>query len=141
MTRPLTRRELLERATLGGAVLTIPGFLAACGGGGIEGSGTTTAATAGGAKTLADKLVMSNWTLYIDIDEKTKTYPTLEQFTEQTGSTSSTSRTSTTTTSGSARTRPPSRRSSQSGATSPCSPTGWRAGWSASGTRRSSTRA
>jgi spermidine/putrescine transport system substrate-binding protein len=85
MTRPLTRRELLERATLGGAVLTIPGFLAACGGGGIEGSGTTTAATAGGAKTLADKLVMSNWTLYIDIDEKTKTYPTLEQFTEQTG--------------------------------------------------------
>jgi spermidine/putrescine transport system substrate-binding protein len=85
MTRPLTRRELLERATLGGAVLTIPGFLAACGGGGIEGSGTTTAATAGGAKTLADKLVMSNWTLYIDIDEKTKTYPTLEQFTKQTG--------------------------------------------------------
>jgi len=86
MTRPLTRRELLERAALGGAVLTIPGFLAACGGDGIEGTGTTTAATtAGGAKQLADKLTMSNWTLYIDIDEKTKKYPTLEQFTKKTG--------------------------------------------------------
>jgi spermidine/putrescine transport system substrate-binding protein len=87
MTRPLTRRQLLERATLGGAVLTVPGFLAACGGsGGIEGSGTTTAATtAGGANKLADKLTISNWTLYIDIDEKTKSYPTLEQFTQQTG--------------------------------------------------------
>ena len=32
MTRSLTRRELLERAALGGAALTLPGFLAACGG-------------------------------------------------------------------------------------------------------------
>ena len=87
MNRPLTRRELLERAALGGAVLTVPGFLAACGGsGGIEGTATTAAGTtSGGAKTLADKLVMSNWTLYIDIDEDTKKYPTLEQFTEETG--------------------------------------------------------
>jgi spermidine/putrescine transport system substrate-binding protein len=88
MTRPLTRRELLERAALGGAVLTLPGFLAACGGsgGGIEGTATTAGATtASGAKTLADKLTISNWTLYIDIDEKTKRYPTLEQFTKETG--------------------------------------------------------
>ncbi len=87
LTRPLTRRELLERAALGGAVLTIPGFLAACGGsGGIEGAGTT-AATTGAAKdtTLAKKLTMSNWTLYIDIDEKTKKRPTLEDFTKETG--------------------------------------------------------
>ena len=34
MTPPLTRRQLLERAALGGAALTLPGFLAACGGGG-----------------------------------------------------------------------------------------------------------
>ena len=33
MTPPLTRRQLLERAALGGAALTLPGFLAACGGG------------------------------------------------------------------------------------------------------------
>ena len=84
--RPLTRRDLLERAALGGAALTIPGFLAACGGsGGIEGSGATTAAgTAGPADTtLAGTLRMSNWPLYIDIDEKTS--PTLDQFTDDTG--------------------------------------------------------
>jgi spermidine/putrescine transport system substrate-binding protein len=88
MTRPYTRREVLERAALGGAVLTIPGFLAACGGdGGIEGAGTTTAATTQAAadKTLANKLTISNWSLYIDIDEKTKKRPTLEQFTADTG--------------------------------------------------------
>ena len=85
MTRPLTRRELLERAALGGAVLTVPGFLAACGGDGIEGAGTTTGTTTAGSKELADKLTMSNWTLYIDIDEKTKKRPTLDQFTQQTG--------------------------------------------------------
>ena len=85
----LTRRQLLERAALGGAALSLPGFLAACGGGGdIEGAATTTAtgaATTGAEKTLADKLTISNWTLYIDIDEDTKKYPTLEQFTEETG--------------------------------------------------------
>jgi spermidine/putrescine transport system substrate-binding protein len=87
MTRPLTRRQLLERAALGGAALTVPGFLAACGGSdGIEGAGTTAATTgAGGSKQLADKLTISNWTLYIDIDEETKKRPTLEQFTEDTG--------------------------------------------------------
>jgi spermidine/putrescine transport system substrate-binding protein len=87
MTRSLTRRELLERAALGGAALTVPGFLAACGGSdGIEGAGTTAATTeAGGSKQLADKLTISNWTLYIDIDEKTKKRPTLEQFTQETG--------------------------------------------------------
>jgi spermidine/putrescine transport system substrate-binding protein len=85
MTRPLTRRELLERAALGGAALTVPGFLAACGGDGIQGAGTTTAATTSASKELADELTMSNWTLYIDIDEKTKKRPTLEQFTQETG--------------------------------------------------------
>jgi spermidine/putrescine transport system substrate-binding protein len=85
MTRPLTRRELLERAALGGAALTVPGFLAACGSDGIEGTATTTGATTQQSKTLANKLTISNWTLYIDIDEKTKKRPTLDQFTEKTG--------------------------------------------------------
>jgi spermidine/putrescine transport system substrate-binding protein len=84
MTRPLTRRELLERAALGGALLTVPGFLAACGGDGIEGAGTTTSATTAGSKELADELTMSNWTLYID-NEKPNRRPTLEQFTKETG--------------------------------------------------------
>jgi spermidine/putrescine transport system substrate-binding protein len=85
---PLTRRQLLERAALGGAALSVPGLLAACGGsGGIEGSATTATGSAGttAARELADKLTMSNWTLYIDIDEETNERPTLVQFTEETG--------------------------------------------------------
>jgi spermidine/putrescine transport system substrate-binding protein len=81
MNRPLTRKQLLERAALGGAALTLPGFLAACGGGDGETGGATTQA----ARELADRLRFSNWQLYIDIDEKTKKRPTLEQFTQETG--------------------------------------------------------
>ena len=77
MTRPLTRRQLLERAALGGAALTLPGFLAACGGGGDGGD------TGGGE--LADVLRFANWPLYIDIDEETKKRPTLDEFTRRTG--------------------------------------------------------
>ncbi len=44
MNRSLTRKQLLERAALGGAALTLPGFLAACGGGGGETAAATTAA-------------------------------------------------------------------------------------------------
>jgi spermidine/putrescine transport system substrate-binding protein len=81
----LTRRQLLERAAAGGAVLSLPALLAACGGGGEEAASTTGAATTGGSKELADRLRFSNWTLYIDVDEKTKKSPTLEQFTEKSG--------------------------------------------------------
>jgi spermidine/putrescine transport system substrate-binding protein len=82
MTDELTRLELLRRAALGGTVLTLPGILAACGGEDDDGGagGTTTA-----AKELADTLRFSNWTLYIDRDEKTKKSPTLEQFKQKTG--------------------------------------------------------
>jgi len=80
MNRSLTRKQLLERAALGSAALTLPGFLAACGGGEDE-----TAATTQAAKELADRLRFSNWQLYIDIDEKTKKRPTLQQFTKETG--------------------------------------------------------
>jgi spermidine/putrescine transport system substrate-binding protein len=82
MSRSLTRKQLLERAALGGAALTLPGFLAACGGG--EGE-TAAATTANATKQLADRLRFSNWQLYIDVDEKTKKRPTLEQFTKETG--------------------------------------------------------
>jgi spermidine/putrescine transport system substrate-binding protein len=82
MTDQLTRLELLRRAALGGTVLTLPGILAACGGDDDEetGGGTTTA-----QKELANTLRFSNWTLYIDRDEKTKKSPTLEQFKTKTG--------------------------------------------------------
>jgi len=84
MNRSLTRKQLLERAALGGAALTLPAFLAACGGGGGE-AAATTAAAGGGTQKLADQLRFSNWQLYIDVDEKTKKRPTLEQFTKETG--------------------------------------------------------
>jgi spermidine/putrescine transport system substrate-binding protein len=83
---PITRRQLLKRAAVGGAALSLPSLLAACGGGGI--SGQTSAA--GGASTevnqqLASTLTISNWPLYIDIDEKTKKRPTVDDFTKATG--------------------------------------------------------
>jgi spermidine/putrescine transport system substrate-binding protein len=77
--RQLTRRELLERAALGGAALTLPGFLAACGGGDDGGGG------GGGDGEVADVLRFANWPLYIDIDEDTKKRPTLDEFTQRTG--------------------------------------------------------
>jgi spermidine/putrescine transport system substrate-binding protein len=80
MTDVFTRRQLLERAAAGGAVLTLPGFLAACGG------GSESAATTGSSShKLAKTLDFSNWTLYIDINEKTKKRPTLDQFQKKTG--------------------------------------------------------
>jgi spermidine/putrescine transport system substrate-binding protein len=82
MSESFTRIELVRRGAAGGIVLTVPAsFLAACGGGDEEAAGTTT----GGKKQLAKTLRVSNWTLYIDIDEKTKKRPSLEQFEQKTG--------------------------------------------------------
>jgi spermidine/putrescine transport system substrate-binding protein len=81
MTDGLTRLQLLRRAAAGGAFLTVPGVLAACGG------TTKKAATGSGSKTLAKTLRFSNWTLYIDVNEKTKKHPTLETFKQKTGTT------------------------------------------------------
>jgi spermidine/putrescine transport system substrate-binding protein len=77
----LTRLELLRRAALGGVAISVPGFLAACGGD----DGEAGATTATGPKELADTLMFSNWTLYIDRDDKTKKSPTLEQFKQENG--------------------------------------------------------
>ena len=84
MTNQLTRLELLRRAALGGTVLTVPGILAACGGDGDEETGGTMSTA---KQQLADTLRFSNWTLYIDRDEKTKRSPTLDQFKQKTGTT------------------------------------------------------
>jgi hypothetical protein len=64
---PLTRRQLLRRAAVGGTALTLPSLLAACGGGsGIQGAGNTQAGTTSVSQTLADTLVFANWPAYID---------------------------------------------------------------------------
>jgi spermidine/putrescine transport system substrate-binding protein len=86
MLDPITRRQLLRRAAAGGAVLSIPSLLAACGGdSGIEGSANTESTAAPADTTLAEQLTISNWPLYIDIDEKTKKRPTLDQFQQEKG--------------------------------------------------------
>ena len=71
----ITRRQLLQRGAAGAALLSLPGLLSACGGGGGGGTGGGTSET----------LRFSNWQYYIDIDDKTKKSPTLEQFTAETG--------------------------------------------------------
>jgi spermidine/putrescine transport system substrate-binding protein len=88
----LTRRNLILRGMAGASLLSVPGLLAACGGGdGIEGQATTIDATAGTSaaaevdRTLAEKLVISNWPLYIDIDDDTKESATLTGFSDETG--------------------------------------------------------
>jgi spermidine/putrescine transport system substrate-binding protein len=86
MTEPLTRSELIRRAALGGAAFSLPGLLAACGGGGgIKGAASTSTGTTTVDRKLAKTLVFSNWPLYIDVDEKTKKHPTLDKFTRKTG--------------------------------------------------------
>jgi spermidine/putrescine transport system substrate-binding protein len=85
-----TRRQLLGRGAAAGSVLTIPGLLAACGGGGgggIKAASNTATATAPVKRQLAKTLTFSNWPLYIDVDEKTKKRPTLDQFKQKTGTT------------------------------------------------------
>jgi spermidine/putrescine transport system substrate-binding protein len=78
MTTELTRRQLLERAAIGGAALTLPNILAACGGSSKKSGATTTV-----EHKLAKTLRFSNWTLYIDV--KGHKHPSLDEFQKKTG--------------------------------------------------------
>jgi len=79
MTHVLTRRQLLERAAVGGSVLTVPGLLAACGGSSKKAASSTT------SHQLAKTLRFSNWTLYIDTNNKKHSHPSLLQFQQKYG--------------------------------------------------------
>jgi spermidine/putrescine transport system substrate-binding protein len=81
MSDQLTRQELLKRAAIGGAAITFPGILAACGGSGTSASGGTTSVE----HKLASTLRFSNWTLYMDVNKKTKAFPSLDAFQKKTG--------------------------------------------------------
>jgi spermidine/putrescine transport system substrate-binding protein len=76
-----TRQELLRRGLAGSALLTVPGLLAACGSSGSKSAATTTAVKQQMAKTLH----FSNWTLYIDVNNKTKAHPSLDEFQKKYG--------------------------------------------------------
>ena len=78
MTDFLTRQELLRRAVLGAALVSVPGFASACG-------GSDSSSSSSGKKELAETLRFSNWTYYMDVDEKTKKRPTLETFKKRFG--------------------------------------------------------
>ena len=78
MTDQLTRRQLLGRAALGGAALTFPGLVAACGGSASKSATGTT------SHKLAKTLHFSNWTLYIDNKPGNK-HPSLDQFQKKYG--------------------------------------------------------
>ena len=89
----IVRAQLSRRSVLAGALGI--GALTACGTSGTpESSGAKPSGSAssdGKPKPAADrsatekKVDWANWTLYLDYDEETKKYPTLEAFQKQTG--------------------------------------------------------
>ena len=85
----LTRRRFLRGA--GASALSLSALIAACGGGGLEsGAPSTTAAEKASAIAkgeVARELSVSNWPLYIDVDENTKRRPTLDGFERKYGTT------------------------------------------------------
>ncbi|MES1246134.1 MAG: spermidine/putrescine ABC transporter substrate-binding protein [Actinomycetota bacterium] len=70
------RATLLRRAAAGGSLLTVPGLLAACGGS----SPSSAAGSATVSTTLPKTITFSNWPLYIDVNEKSKSHPSITQF-------------------------------------------------------------
>lgn len=81
------QRHLSRRSVLGAAGgLGVAAALAACGTGGTGGGSTSSAPSPAADKSTTDKAVnWANWTLYLDYDDKTKKYPTLETFQKTTG--------------------------------------------------------
>lgn len=87
----IVRAQLSRRSLLGGAgAFGLMATLAACGTSGSTGSSGSSSANSAPKsavdKSDTDKVVnWANWTLYLDYDDKTKTYPTLEAFQKATG--------------------------------------------------------
>lgn len=77
--RSFSRRSVLSTA----GALGLTGLLAACGTGGSSGTKTEVAVT--DISDTDPTVNWANWTLYLDYDDKKKTYPTLDAFTKDTG--------------------------------------------------------
>jgi spermidine/putrescine transport system substrate-binding protein len=87
MIRELVRAQLSRRALLRGAGgVGVATALAACGTGGGTAATASKAKQAVKDRSASDKVVRwANWPAYLDYDEKSKKYPTLEQFQQKTG--------------------------------------------------------
>jgi spermidine/putrescine transport system substrate-binding protein len=87
----LVRAQLSRRSVLAGAgAVGLGALLSACGTSGTPssagGSSSSAKPQAAADRSDTDKRVdWANWTLYLDYDDKTKKYPTLEAFQKQTG--------------------------------------------------------
>jgi len=77
MTDQITRRQLLERAAVGGAAISFPSILAACGGSSSKSSSGSS------SHKLAKTLHFSNWPYYMDY--KGQRHPSLDEFQQKTG--------------------------------------------------------
>ncbi|NQD41347.1 ABC transporter substrate-binding protein [Glutamicibacter halophytocola] len=77
--RSFSRRSVLSTA----GALGLTGLLAACGTGGS--SGTKSEVSVTDISESDPSVNWANWTLYLDYDDKKKTYPTLDAFTKKTG--------------------------------------------------------
>jgi len=78
MRSSVSRRRLLQAAGIGGAAMVVT----ACG----TSSGDSTEALAAEDMSETEMLInWSNWPSYLDTDEETGTYPTLEEFKSSTG--------------------------------------------------------
>ncbi len=82
-------RGLISRRTVmaGMAGLTAVGALAACGSAGKNSAGATSDRVKAATDLSSTEKVVnwSNWPSYMDVDEKTKSHPTLDAFTKKTG--------------------------------------------------------
>jgi spermidine/putrescine transport system substrate-binding protein len=87
MIRELVRAQLSRRALLRGAGgVGVAAALAACGTGGGTAATASKPKPAVKDRSASDKIVRwANWPAYLDYDEKSKKYPTLEQFQQKTG--------------------------------------------------------
>ena len=84
--RQIARAQLSRRSLLRGAgAVGVAATLAACGTGGEEAAGTKPSPSVEDKSATDKKVRWANWPFYLDYDEDTKKYPTLEKFQSETG--------------------------------------------------------
>ncbi|HJX77669.1 ABC transporter substrate-binding protein [Glutamicibacter sp.] len=86
LVQAMSQRSMTRRGVLGAAgALGLGGLLAACGTGGKSSGSSASAVSVKDISDTDPTVNWANWTLYLDYDEKSKSYPTLDQFKEKTG--------------------------------------------------------